>query len=101
MFIETSAKAGYNVCLGRSACMNFEGGKLKLQHQVKALFRKIGHALPGMDNGMGEGQKDQSKLLPSEERAIFIFTKCTILVTKVDLSESSSPAKQDSSFCAC
>lgn len=26
-----------------------------------------------MDNGMGEGQKDQSKLLPSEERAIFIF----------------------------
>ncbi|KAL1926621.1 hypothetical protein VTP01DRAFT_5516 [Rhizomucor pusillus] len=60
MFIETSAKAGYN---------------------VKALFRKIGHALPGMDNGMGEGQKDQ--------------------MTKVDLSESSSPAKQDSSFCAC
>ncbi|ORY94664.1 ras family-domain-containing protein [Syncephalastrum racemosum] len=60
MFIETSAKAGFN---------------------VKALFRKIGHALPGMDNDMQEEQKDT--------------------LTKVDLTESSGPEKQESSFCAC
>ncbi|KAI8142813.1 small GTP binding protein RAB6A [Fennellomyces sp. T-0311] len=58
MFIETSAKAGFN---------------------VKALFRKIGHALPGMDNGTDDTQRDQ--------------------LTKVDLSDS---ARQDaSSSCAC
>jgi hypothetical protein len=38
MFIETSAKAGYN---------------------VKALFRKIGHALPGMENPSEDGQREQ------------------------------------------
>ncbi|KAG1078506.1 hypothetical protein G6F42_024228 [Rhizopus arrhizus] len=37
MFIETSAKAGYN---------------------VKALFRKIGHALPGMENQSEDGQRE-------------------------------------------
>ncbi|KAI9488655.1 small GTP binding protein RAB6A [Zychaea mexicana] len=58
MFIETSAKAGFN---------------------VKALFRKIGHALPGMENGTDDGQRDQ--------------------LTKVDLSDSSN--KDESSSCAC
>ncbi|KAI9491615.1 ras-related protein rab-6A-like protein [Zychaea mexicana] len=60
MFIETSAKVGYN---------------------VKSLFRKIGHALPGMDNGMAEESKEQ--------------------LTKVDLTETAAPDKQESSFCAC
>ncbi|KAI9273007.1 ras-related protein rab-6A-like protein [Phascolomyces articulosus] len=60
MFIETSAKVGYN---------------------VKSLFRKIGHALPGMDNGMAEETKEQ--------------------LTRVDLTETSVPEKQESSFCAC
>ncbi|KAI9023677.1 ras family protein [Phycomyces nitens] len=59
MFIETSAKAGYN---------------------VKALFRKIGHALPGMENTLEDSQRDQ--------------------LTKVDLNESSG-YKEDSSSCAC
>ncbi|KAG2227073.1 hypothetical protein INT45_003803 [Circinella minor] len=58
MFIETSAKAGYN---------------------VKALFRKIGHALPGMENSTDDGQRDQ--------------------LTKVDLSDSG--ANNQSSSCAC
>ncbi|KAL0089778.1 ras-related protein rab-6B-like protein [Phycomyces blakesleeanus] len=40
MFIETSAKAGYN---------------------VKALFRKIGHALPGMENTLEDSHRDQCK----------------------------------------
>ena len=41
MFIETSAKAGYN---------------------VKALFRKIAQALPGMENTMsGDQQAPKSK----------------------------------------
>ncbi|KAI8372719.1 rab protein 6 [Radiomyces spectabilis] len=59
MFVETSAKAGYN---------------------VKALFRKIGHALPGMENSTDDGQREQ--------------------LTKVDLSETSA-IKQESSYCAC
>ncbi|ORZ02399.1 ras family-domain-containing protein [Syncephalastrum racemosum] len=57
LFTETSAKAGYN---------------------VKALFRKIGHALPGMENG-GEPGQDQ--------------------LTKVDLNDSAN--RQDTSACAC
>lgn len=40
MFIETSAKAGHN---------------------VKALFRRIAQALPGMDSDSGGG-KEQSKI---------------------------------------
>ncbi|CDH60093.1 ras-related protein rab-6a [Lichtheimia corymbifera JMRC:FSU:9682] len=60
MFIETSAKVGYN---------------------VKSLFRKIGHALPGMDNGVVEEQKEQ--------------------MTRVDLTETTDVDKQESSFCAC
>ncbi|KAI8329908.1 rab protein 6 [Blakeslea trispora] len=59
MFIETSAKAGYN---------------------VKALFRKIGHALPGVDNSAEDGTKEQ--------------------LTKVDLTESSLK-KEEGSSCAC
>ncbi|ORX53954.1 rab protein 6 [Hesseltinella vesiculosa] len=59
MFIETSAKAGYN---------------------VKALFRKIGGALPGVDNEMDEQQGDQ--------------------LTKVDLTENSAN-KSDSAYCSC
>ncbi|KAI8356703.1 GTP-binding protein Ryh1 [Choanephora cucurbitarum] len=59
MFIETSAKAGYN---------------------VKALFRKIGHALPGVDNPADDTSKEQ--------------------LTKVDLTESSLK-KEESSSCAC
>ncbi|KAI8882431.1 hypothetical protein K501DRAFT_161698, partial [Backusella circina FSU 941] len=38
MFIETSAKAGHN---------------------VKALFRKIGHALPGMESQSEENNREQ------------------------------------------
>ncbi|KAI9313570.1 ras-related protein rab-6A-like protein [Dichotomocladium elegans] len=60
MFIETSAKVGYN---------------------VKALFRKIGHALPGMDGGMGVETKEQ--------------------LTRVDLNETYYNEKQESSYCAC
>ncbi|KAI7868701.1 ras family protein [Spinellus fusiger] len=59
MFIETSAKAGHN---------------------VKALFRKIGHALPGMENGIEEGQRDQ--------------------LTKVDLNDT-LVYKEETSSCAC
>ncbi|KAG2196200.1 hypothetical protein INT47_004726 [Mucor saturninus] len=59
MFIETSAKAGYN---------------------VKALFRKIGNALPGMDNSSEDNQREQ--------------------LTKVDLTDSSA-RKEESSACAC
>ncbi|CAM0137335.1 unnamed protein product [Umbelopsis sp. WA50703] len=59
LFIETSAKAGHN---------------------VKALFRKVGHALPGMDSAMGEGGREQ--------------------MTRVDLSESST-SKEEASSCAC
>lgn len=59
MFIETSAKAGYN---------------------VKALFRKIGHALPGMENQSEDGQREQ--------------------LTKVDLTDSSA-RKEEVSTCAC
>lgn len=40
MFIETSAKAGYN---------------------VKALFRRIAQALPGMENTISEQTQSQSK----------------------------------------
>jgi Ras-related protein Rab-6A len=40
MFIETSAKAGYN---------------------VKALFRKIAQALPGMETTISEENKNQSE----------------------------------------
>ncbi|KAG2181072.1 hypothetical protein INT43_008654, partial [Umbelopsis isabellina] len=59
LFIETSAKAGHN---------------------VKALFRKVGHALPGMDSAMGDGNREQ--------------------MTRVDLSESSA-TKEEPSSCAC
>ncbi|CAO3670600.1 hypothetical protein G6F70_003948 [Rhizopus microsporus] len=59
MFIETSAKAGYN---------------------VKALFRKIGHALPGMENDASDEQKEQ--------------------LTKVDLTDTST-RKEEASSCAC
>ncbi|CAO3681370.1 unnamed protein product [Umbelopsis vinacea] len=59
MFIETSAKAGHN---------------------VKALFRKVGHALPGMDSAMADGSRDQ--------------------MTRVDLNESSA-TKEEASTCAC
>ncbi|CAO3587988.1 unnamed protein product [Absidia cylindrospora] len=59
MFIETSAKAGYN---------------------VKALFRKIGGALPGIENAMEDNQGDQ--------------------LTRVDLSETAAN-KVESSYCAC
>ncbi|KAJ8655089.1 hypothetical protein O0I10_009296 [Lichtheimia ornata] len=58
MFIETSAKAGYN---------------------VKALFRKIGHALPGMETTSTDDTRDS--------------------MTKVDLNDTS--AYNDSSSCAC
>ncbi|KAG2211786.1 hypothetical protein INT46_007970 [Mucor plumbeus] len=59
MFIETSAKAGYN---------------------VKALFRKIGHALPGMESQSEDGQRET--------------------LTKVDLTDSSA-RKEEASSCAC
>ncbi|CAO0790677.1 unnamed protein product [Mucor circinelloides] len=59
MFIETSAKAGYN---------------------VKALFRKIGHALPGMENQSEDGQRET--------------------LTKVDLTDASA-RKEEVSSCAC
>ncbi|KAI7897715.1 ras-related protein rab-6A-like protein [Cokeromyces recurvatus] len=59
MFIETSAKAGYN---------------------VKALFRKIGHALPGMDGQSEDGQRDQ--------------------LTKVDLTDTFA-RKEEATSCAC
>ncbi|KAI8074819.1 rab protein 6 [Gongronella butleri] len=59
MFIETSAKAGYN---------------------VKALFRKIGNALPGVDSDMNEQQGDQ--------------------LTKVDLTDASAN-KAESAYCSC
>ncbi|KAG0165646.1 Ras- protein Rab-6B [Apophysomyces sp. BC1034] len=42
MFIETSAKVGYN---------------------VKPLFRKIGHALPGMENSIDDVQKTECMVL--------------------------------------
>ncbi|CDH58022.1 ras-related protein rab-6a [Lichtheimia corymbifera JMRC:FSU:9682] len=58
MFIETSAKAGYN---------------------VKALFRKIGHALPGMETTGTDDTRDS--------------------MTKVDLNDAT--AYNDSSSCAC
>ncbi|KAI8339153.1 GTP-binding protein Ryh1 [Chlamydoabsidia padenii] len=59
MYIETSAKAGYN---------------------VKALFRKIGGALPGIENEMNDNHADQ--------------------LTKVDLSDTAAN-KVESSYCAC
>ncbi|KAI8643837.1 rab protein 6 [Parasitella parasitica] len=59
MFIETSAKAGYN---------------------VKALFRKIGQALPGMENHSEDGQRET--------------------LTKVDLTDTST-RKEEVSSCAC
>ncbi|KAG2189153.1 hypothetical protein INT44_004295 [Umbelopsis vinacea] len=59
MFIETSAKAGHN---------------------VKALFRKVGHALPGMDSAMADGGREQ--------------------MTRVDLNENNT-AKEEASSCAC
>ncbi|CAO3692193.1 unnamed protein product [Rhizopus stolonifer] len=59
MFIETSAKAGYN---------------------IKAMFRKIGHALPGMENNNEDGQKEQ--------------------LTKVDLTDTSA-RNEEASSCAC
>ncbi|KAJ2960016.1 hypothetical protein NQZ79_g4614 [Umbelopsis isabellina] len=67
LFIETSAKAGHNV----SELAGI---------QVKALFRKVGHALPGMDSAMGDSNREQ--------------------MTRVDLSESSAP-KEETSSCAC
>ncbi|KAI9477836.1 MAG: ras family-domain-containing protein [Benjaminiella poitrasii] len=69
MFIETSAKAGYN---------------------VKALFRKIGHALPGMESQSEDGQREQ-------------YIKCIckyLIVTKVDLTDTSA-RKEEASSCAC
>ncbi|KAI8878545.1 rab-protein 6-like protein [Backusella circina FSU 941] len=59
MFIETSAKAGHN---------------------VKALFRKIGHALPGMESQSEENNREQ--------------------LTKVDLNDTAA-SKEESSSCAC
>ncbi|KAI8089427.1 ras family-domain-containing protein [Halteromyces radiatus] len=59
MFIETSAKAGYN---------------------VKTLFRKIGGALPGIENELNEEQTDQ--------------------LTKVDLSDTTAN-RVESSYCSC
>lgn len=64
MFIETSAKAGYNV--RRVIIWVKPLGRCDLQIwfiyiQVKALFRKIGHALPGMDNPSEDGQREQCK----------------------------------------
>ncbi|KAL1920408.1 uncharacterized protein VTP21DRAFT_785 [Calcarisporiella thermophila] len=58
MFIETSAKAGHN---------------------VKALFRKIAQALPGMENSMNDTSRDQ--------------------MTKVDLTSSTGNTTE--SQCAC
>ena len=104
MFIETSAKVGYN---------------------VKSLFRKIGHALPGMDNDMVEETKEQCKIIIIKRKKqkrnflngnesiihrFFFFSffalvendgNNIILVTRVDLTEASAPEKQESSFCAC
>ena len=72
MFIETSAKAGHN---------------------VKALFRRIAQALPGMDSE--SGGKEQSKLL-----FVYVSVRLFIgyLVQKVDLNTSDST---ESSSCAC
>lgn len=59
MFIETSAKAGYNVKIKKkyreTNVLN------KCYKQIKAMFRKIGHALPGMENNAEDGQKEQCK----------------------------------------
>ncbi|KAI8391373.1 uncharacterized protein BYT42DRAFT_610612 [Radiomyces spectabilis] len=52
----------------------------KLGHNVKALFRKIGHALPGMENHHSD-DKEQ--------------------LTKVDLTDTSEKFQEEPSFCAC
>lgn len=59
MFIETSAKAGYNVSFSRFSTFSLDHW-LILLIQVKALFRKIGHALPGMETSTDD-TRDSSK----------------------------------------
>ena len=66
MFIETSAKAGHNVGYSRKflkakTCRLNRPSSIRPLVQVKALFRKVGHALPGMDSAMAEGGREQSK----------------------------------------
>lgn len=58
MFIETSAKAGYN---------------------VKALFRKIAQALPGMETTIAEDHKNQSELVckPKKSVSLTFFLSCS------------------------
>jgi Ras-related protein Rab-6A len=71
LFIETSAKAGYN---------------------VKALFRKIAQALPGMDVPTTEESKSQST---------YIFRLVDVyLVIDVKLNQNTQVTEQASS-CNC
>jgi hypothetical protein len=71
--------------------------------QVKALFRKVGHALPGMDSAMADGSRDQSKLVGVTSSLCVIATSnkfYDLSVTRVDLNESSA-TKEEASTCAC
>lgn len=81
MFIETSAKAGYN---------------------VKALFRKIAQALPGMETTMQEENKNQSMFSTANRAAPFaINLRFSFALTVIDIKLSQPATQQQSSSCAC
>ncbi|OQU94577.1 small GTP-binding protein domain-containing protein isoform 6 [Cladophialophora immunda] len=71
----------------------------KLGHNVKALFRRIAQALPGME-GEGEQQPNpQSKLHPQVSLGVSPKTDADTLVTVIDVSiNNQKPAEEG---CAC
>jgi Ras-related protein Rab-6A len=78
MFIETSAKLGHN---------------------VKALFKRIAQALPGMEgeSQRGESQSMLQKPIPSKERKNQVMlTRCPV----IDVSINPNPP-QENQGCAC
>ena len=58
MFIETSAKAGYN---------------------IKALFRKLATVLPGMENTMISGDSNRASSSSVVDRVAFPWPRLTVL----------------------
>ncbi|RLN75164.1 hypothetical protein BBJ28_00011178 [Nothophytophthora sp. Chile5] len=89
MFIETSAKAGYN---------------------IKALFRKLATVLPGMENTMISGDSNRASLpswlaascgyYPStDELAVFLFA--CVAVIDIKLTAAPPPKEATAEQCNC
>lgn len=81
MFIETSAKAGYN---------------------VKALFRKIAQALPGMETTISEENKNQSGFFGVCFSLMSFEANLASVFEVIDIKLNQNPSAQaQASGCSC